>query len=243
MKRMFIFMDLRGESLSSQSTIPAKIQKGSLRPVGVSEETSRGGVFGIGCMWFWDPGIGWCCFQRFGSLRLNLSACNFYHLEWQVNKNLGRKFFRIFTRSPDSWTSRKYGLSCGKLHMFSVILDAIGVLILEALSAAATLQTPCQAALIAAYVHHSPSLTDRVGKPFQVQEKQISSGLKKTCSRWWNFKYFCYFHPYLGEDDLQLDEYVFKWAETTNLCCLNGNCYIICLSNEFTTVENVPSIL
>lgn len=44
---MFIFMDLRGESLSSQSTIPAKIQKGSLRPVGVSEETSRGGVFGI----------------------------------------------------------------------------------------------------------------------------------------------------------------------------------------------------
>ena len=103
MKRMFIFMDLRGESLSSQSTIPAKIQKGSLRPVGVSEETSRGGVFGIGCMWFWDPGIGWCCFQRFGSLRLNLSACNFYHLEWQVNKNLGRKFFRIFTRSPDSW--------------------------------------------------------------------------------------------------------------------------------------------
>lgn len=149
-------------------------------------------MFGIGALFF-RPGHWLMLFSKIWFATVERTAWQFLPLGMAAEKNMGRKFFRIFTRSPDSCTSRKYGLSCGKLHMFSVILDAIGVLILEALSAAATLQTPCQAALIAAYVHHSPSLFPS-WETFQVQEKQISSNLKNTCSRWW-FHIFLLFSP------------------------------------------------
>ena len=49
----------------------------------------------------------------------------------------------------------------------------------QALSAAATLQTPCQAALIAAYVHHSHWALGRNHGPLAVETHQMSSWVWK----------------------------------------------------------------